>query len=128
MADKNYDQVPLLKKLGVKDGRSLLAIGFEDVGFLEGRSCAQTYGAEEVFDLIFLRSETMAGRDAIEGLIPHLAPNGAIWTVTPKGVKSISGEDVIMRGRAAGLNDAKVCSFSETHTARKFMRWKTPLG
>jgi hypothetical protein len=124
MADRNYDHVPLLKKLGVKDGLSLLAVGFDDLDFLEGRPCAQSYSQDDIFDLIFLRSETMSGLDLFEELIPHLAPNGAIWTVTPKGVKSISGEDVILRGRAAGLNDAKVCAFSGTHTGRKFVRWK----
>lgn len=124
-ADKNYDHVPLLKKLGVKDGQRVLAIGFDDLGFLDGRTGVQAYGAGDDFDLIFLRSDTIAGLDVFEELLSHLTRDGAIWTVTPKGVKSFSGTDVILRGRAAGLNDLKVCSFSDTHTARKFVRWKT---
>ena len=125
MAEANYDHVPLLKKLGVKDGLRILLLGFEDGGFPGHNPYAVSFGPEDAFDLIFLRADTMSGLDVFEALLPHLAPTGAIWTVTPKGVKAFSGTDVIFRGRAAGLNDAKVCSFSETHTGRKFIRWKT---
>jgi len=47
--------------------------------------------------------------------------NGAIWVVYPKGQPHIRGIDVIQAGRAADLTDNKVCSFSSTHTALRFV-------
>ena len=48
----------------------------------------------------------------------------AVWVVYPKGLKTITQNDVIKAGRAAGLVDTKVCSFSATHTALRFKRRK----
>jgi hypothetical protein len=43
-----------------------------------------------------------------------------VWIVYPKGLKSITENEVIAAGRAAGFSDVKVCAFSPTHTALKF--------
>jgi hypothetical protein len=40
--------------------------------------------------------------------------------VYPKGVAAIREIEVIEAGRAAGLKDIKVASFSSTHTALQF--------
>jgi hypothetical protein len=47
--------------------------------------------------------------------------NGALWVIRPKGRKEISERAVMDAGKAAGLVDVKVVSFSETHTAEKFV-------
>ncbi len=43
------------------------------------------------------------------------------WIVYPKGVKSITEAEVMKAGKAAGLVDTKVASFSSTHTALKMV-------
>jgi hypothetical protein len=50
-----------------------------------------------------------------------LKPNGALWIVRPKGRPEISERAVMAAGKAAGLVDVKVVSFSATHTAEKFV-------
>jgi hypothetical protein len=47
---------------------------------------------------------------------------GALWIVYPKGQSRITESTVILGGRAAGLKDVKVVSFSSTQTALKFVR------
>ena len=50
-----------------------------------------------------------------------VAPDGAIWTVRPKGVAEVSEAAVAKAARAAGLVDVKVARVSATHTAEKFV-------
>ena len=50
-----------------------------------------------------------------------LKPNGALWVIRPKGRPEISERAVMDAGKAAGLVDVKVISFSDTHTGEKFV-------
>ena len=72
-------------------------------------------------DAIFLGSDTLAGLDRIAALVPYIKRDGAIWTVTPKGKGGIKDTDIMAKGKAAGLVDVKVVSFSDTHSANKFV-------
>ena len=60
----------------------------------------------------------------LKKLLPSLAANGALWIVYPKGRKEITEMHVLTAGRAVGLVDVKVVSYSATHTALKFVRPK----
>ena len=51
-----------------------------------------------------------------------LAPDGALWSIRPKGRAEISESVVVAAGKAAGLVDVKVARFSDSHTAEKFVR------
>jgi hypothetical protein len=44
-----------------------------------------------------------------------------VWVIRPKGRPDISERAVMAAGKAAGLVDVKVVSFSPTHTAEKFV-------
>ena len=51
-----------------------------------------------------------------------LVPNGAIWVVHRKGKEATLRDiDVFAAGKAAGLVDNKVASFSATHTAERLV-------
>ena len=50
-----------------------------------------------------------------------LKQNGALWVIRPKGRPEISEQAVMDAGKAAGLVDVKVISFSPTHTGEKFV-------
>ena len=50
-----------------------------------------------------------------------LQPAGALWVIYPKGVKVMREIEVLNAGRAAGMKDTKVASFSPTHTALRFV-------
>jgi hypothetical protein len=44
-----------------------------------------------------------------------------VWVIYPKGLQSITENEVLLAGRAAGLLDVKVASFSSALTALKFV-------
>src|SRR5271166_858538 len=72
-------------------------------------------------DLIFWGANKTADLARVERLIPSLVRNGALWVVYPKGKQEITELQVLSAGRAAGLVDVKVVSFSATQTALKFV-------
>jgi hypothetical protein len=109
-----------LDKLGVKPGTRVRFVGPHDEDFLQE---LRDRGAETVArdpDIVFLRAGARAQLAKIGAIA---AP--ALWIVYPKGLKSITENDVIAAGRAAGLKDTKVASFSATHTALRFSRPRT---
>ena len=75
-------------------------------------------------DLIFFGAAKSAELARARQLIPSLNSAGALWIVYPKGRQEITELQVLDAGRAAGLVDVKVVSFSATHTALKFVRSK----
>ena len=114
-ADKIRNPPGRLDKLGVKPGMKVQLIGRVDADFrkeLEGR---QAVIVKSKPDLAFLAVQTK--EELIE--LAYLS-SSPVWVVYPKGQKSLTENDVITAGRAAGFVDTKVCSFSQTHTALRF--------
>ena len=116
-----------LDKLGVKAGITVAVIGVPDDGFLAeateraGRVSRKAPAATGPVDLIFYGVEHRDALERIAGLVPLIQPDGAIWIVRPKGRKEITEAETMASGKRAGLVDVKVVSFSETHTAEKFV-------
>lgn len=106
-------------KLGVKAGLAVRMEGEFDTEFLEELRDTET--AKGKADLIFFLAADAQVLMRIPKLAAGLKPAGALWVVYPKGVTAIREVEVIERGRAAGLKDVKVASFSSTHTALKFV-------
>jgi hypothetical protein len=50
-----------------------------------------------------------------------MRPFGAIWVIRPKGRPEIFAAAVRAAGKAAGLVEVKVVSFSTSHMAEKFV-------
>ena len=69
-------------------------------------------------DLIFWGLGKAAELTRIKKLIGPLACAGALWIVYPKGRQEIRELQVLEAGRAAGLVDIKVVSFSADATPR----------
>jgi hypothetical protein len=116
-----------LDKLGVKPGMTIASIGVTDEAFVTevtGRAEKVTNkapAASRPVDLIFFGVEhrdALARMSALAGLIK---PDGAVWIVRPKGRKDVTEAETMAAGKHAGLVDVKVVSFSETHTAEKFV-------
>jgi hypothetical protein len=115
-----------LDKLGVKAGLRVSLAGKFEAGFLEELREHQPEMADGQADLVFFAAEKTANLARVPKLSGRLKPNGALWVVYPKGVADIREIEVIEAGRAAGLKDTKVASFSPTHTALKFV-WPVRL-
>ena len=72
-------------------------------------------------DIIFLSAMHTSALGHLAALRGAIKPAGAIWVIRPKGQKSITESDTMAAGKRAGLVDVKVVSFSDSHTAEKFV-------
>jgi len=123
--ERDYSHRLLIDKLGVKPGQRVAVLGIETAEFLTDlASRVPGYSRGErvaTADLVFLSAETMGDLARLKTLAKSLQKNGAIWVVYPKGQSHIREVDVIAAGSSAGLVDNKVCRFSDTHTAMRFV-------
>jgi hypothetical protein len=108
-------------KLGIKPGVCVRLVGQFDTSFLDDLSCVEIATGRARADLIFLAAEDRQALARIPKLKAGLKADGALWVVYPKRVQLIREIDVLDAGRAAGLKDTKVASFSDTHTALRFL-------
>jgi len=117
-AEKILHPPSRLTKLGLKPEHKLKLIGRFDKEFLaEVKAFTTTRGKA---DYILLAAESAKDLECLEK--PGLG--AMLWIVYPKGRNDVTEMDVLHAGRAAGLKDIKVMSFSATHTALKFVRPK----
>ena len=72
-------------------------------------------------ELIFYGVDHRDGLERLQALSKVISPAGAVWVVRPKGRPDITEAETMAAGKRAGLVDVKVVSFSETHTAEKFV-------
>ena len=119
-ARKILNPTSLLDKLGVKAGASVRLAGEFEGGFLDELR-ARDVVSKAKYDLVFFAAGTSRDLARIPKLAAGMKPAGGLWVVYPKGVSVIREIDVLAGGRAAGLKDVKVASFSATHTALKFV-------
>jgi hypothetical protein len=113
------------EKLGLKPGQRVAIVGLDDAAFESEvrKACDDVSLArpKRDSDAIFLGLEDARGLGRIAGMVPSLKPEGALWTVRPKGRADVSESQVAEAAYAAGLVDVKVVRFSDTHTAEKFV-------
>ena len=116
-----------LDKLGVKPGMIVAAIDISDEGFLTEvaeraeKVTRRAPAASRPADLIFYGADHRDALDEFAALVRLIKPDGAVWIVRPKGRKDITEAETMAAGKRAGLVDVKVVSFSDTHTAEKFV-------
>ena len=109
-------------KLGVKAGVEIRLGGEFERDFREElRGCAvEPAEGKAKADLVFFAAGAACDLARVAKLKTWLKPAGALWVVYPQGVSEIREIEVLEAGRAAGLKDTKVASFSSTHTALRF--------
>ena len=136
MADAGYSKTPLVKKLGIKPGSSLVLIGapddFEtslkglpkDVKVIRGAST----GSAQAALVIWWPASLKDMESRIRAVDKRIAEGGSIWISWAKkasGVKTdLSDNNVRETGLANGLVDYKVCAISEIWSGLKFARRK----
>lgn len=115
----------LLDKLGVKPGMAVSVLGIHEKEFAAQLGIREARLAKEKpqkdSELIFLAAEQAQDLNQLPALEKFLKSAGAVWVVYPKGRKEITEAGVLAAGKSAGFVDVKVCSFSATHTALKFV-------
>ena len=114
-----------LQKLGVRPEWRVSVVGIDDDSFVqEIAAVAARVSVGRVIkesDAIFFGANRANQLTRIARLKAALKQNGGLWIVRPKGRAEISERAVMAAGKAAGLVDVKVVSFSATHTAEKFV-------
>ena len=124
-ADKILHPPSRLAKLGVKPDWRVAALGIQDQDFLAELGAATAVvsvgRAVKGCDAIFYGATLASQLGRMQTLKKSLKSNGALWIVRPKGRPAISEAAVMAAGKAAGLVDVKVVSFSATHSAEKFV-------
>ena len=119
-AQKIMNPPTRLDKLGVKPGSKVYLDGEFEEQFT--RETAALLAAAKQSDLVFLAAEEASDLKRVAALAKHLQPKSALWVVYPKGKSAVlKQEDVFESAHSAGLVDSKVCGFSTTHTALKFV-------
>jgi hypothetical protein len=123
--DKDYSHRTRLQKLGVKPEWRVSVVSVGDPAFVaELRGAAKQVGVGRVLDesdAIFFGASHEKELVRLGALKRSMKQNGALWVIRPKGRKEISERAVMDAGKAAGLVDVKVISFSDTHTGEKFV-------
>jgi hypothetical protein len=123
--ERDYSHRSLLDKLGVEPGQRIGVLGVEDAAFLKDLAERVPDFVREKppggADIILLGAENLKALARMKSLAGVIQKNGAIWVVYPKGQSHIREADVMAAGKSAGLTDNKVCRFSETHTALRFV-------
>ena len=80
----------------------------------------------EGLDLLFHGADSAGDLAAIGALLPRVSDRGALWVVSLKGkLARVKDIEVMAAAKAHGLVDVKVCAFSDTRTALKFVRRRT---
>lgn len=125
-AEKIRNPRGLLDKLGVKPGMRIAVLGVEDAEFLDQLTARAGAPDKSIdasdLDIIFYEADSHDDLLRLAELRSALKPAGAIWVVSPKGKGiEVRDVDVMAAGRAAGLVDNKVASFSATHTALRLV-------
>lgn len=118
----------LIDKLGVKSGEAVTLIGQFPSAFCtslkrHGAKLA-TPKASAAAPWIFFAADSREHLADVKRVARSVRGTSALWIVYPKGQKHIREADVRASGLGSGLRDIKVASFSETHTALKFVRPK----
>jgi hypothetical protein len=116
-ADKILHPPTRADKLGVKPGMAVRLIGEFDAEFTEELRARVASIVQKGGELVFYA----AAKSADLRKLPKVSGNTGLWVIYPKGVPTIREVEVIEAGRAAGLKDVKVASFSATLTALKFV-------
>jgi hypothetical protein len=110
-----------LEKIGVKPEWRASVVSVGDPEFLRELRGAVVGRTLENSDAIFFGAIDAKELVRLAVLKRSLKPNGALWVIRPKGRPEISERAVMDAGKAAGLVDVKVISFSDTHTGEKFV-------
>lgn len=119
-----------MEKIGVKPGMRAGVMGVADATLDADLAAAGAQVTDDMrdLDLLFYAADTAEELARVAALVPALKPSGALWIVSRKGkAATLKDVEVMAAAKAQGLVDNKVVSFSDTHTALRFVRRRTPV-
>jgi hypothetical protein len=117
---RDYSHRARVDKLGVKPGMRVSVEGELEELLPELAERGADMHASNV-DIAFLGVEDAGALGCLPETWARVCERGAMWIVYPRGVKAVTENDVLAAGRALGLLDVKVVSFSPRRTALRFV-------
>lgn len=128
MPEKNYQDRDLLDKLGIKPGHAVAIVHLE-IDLDLSRRIIERAGRplateDEVLDIVLaVIDEATDAITLLKKWRQRLAPSGGIWLLTAKRGQHdyVDQRELIAAGQQAGVVDNKVCSFSPTLSAMRFV-------
>ena len=115
----------LVDKLGIKEGHKVRVMNLDDnhlLDMLQTRNATIISQPAMSCDMVMLGIERPSELRQIEDLCEVLRPDGAIWVVLPKSVRTVTKANVFAAAREAGLSQVEVVDYSETQAAYKIVR------
>jgi hypothetical protein len=120
--DKILNPKSVIEKLGVKPGDAVVLYGGFEKHFHDAlKQHGAKIGKAGNVLWIFFHAQARAELSKVKAIADGLKGATALWLVYPKVQKAITEGDVREAGLKQGLKDVKVASFSDTHTALKFV-------
>lgn len=114
-----------LDKLGVKPDSVVTILGVDEadlVAEIRGRTPHVSVGrVKKNSTLVLYGVRLPAELDRLAALRDAIVQNGAIWTIWPKGRKTLREDDVRRAAKAMGLVDVKVVSVSDELSGLKLV-------
>ena len=105
-AEKIRNPRGLLDKLGIKPESRVALVGLDEPGFLgqvRARAAQVAVGKPvKGTDLVLVSMKAKADLQRLVALRRAIEPDGAIWVIWPKGVKTFREDDVRAAGPSAG--------------------------
>jgi hypothetical protein len=122
-----YSGTPLVQKLGIKDGHTVVSLGPMPDGLLPDIPIRKRLGTRA--DVVLLFTTTRAGLESKFGAAAKAVfPAGMVWVAWPKKASMVATDmtehvvrDVVL---PAGLVDVKVCAIDDVWTGFKIV-WRT---
>ncbi|MGA3011997.1 MAG: DUF3052 domain-containing protein [Terracidiphilus sp.] len=126
-----YSGTPLLKKLGIKDGQSVLLRNAPSGLPEELRGYARAKPERKNLDVVLLFADSAAAFKAEFGvLMQAIRAEGMIWVAWPKkssGIRTDLTESLIRNyALSTRFVDVKVCAIDDTWSGLKFVIRKEP--
>ncbi|MFQ5411471.1 MAG: DUF3052 family protein [Phycisphaerae bacterium] len=115
----------LADKLGVHEGHTVRVLNLDDselISALEGKNTKVISHSSGTCDMVMLGVERAAELRQIGDLTESLRPDGAIWVVLPKSVRTVTKASVSAAAREAGMKHVEVVDFSDNRAAYKMIR------
>ena len=114
-----------VQKLGAKPGMRALLIDVPDERLadeLRDAGMEIVEGPRSSADVVFVGVASVADLARIRQYKNRIPKDGTLWLIRPKGKDTpVSERDAMQAGLESGLVDVKVVSFSDTHSALKYV-------
>ncbi|MFN2465988.1 MAG: hypothetical protein ABR598_06960 [Candidatus Dormibacteria bacterium] len=114
-----------MRKLGIRPGMTAYVHHVPEAGFaaeLAEHGVDVVTAVRGPVDVVFLGVATEADLALIRKFKSAITKQGTLWLIRPKGAGTpVSERAAMAAGLDAGLVDVKVVSFSDTHSALKYV-------